>query len=111
MRFLPKDFTKQENFIAEELSNMGLRYDQQVPMGKFTLDFWVPEIGLVIEADGIYGHYRKRDTQRDGDIMRMWGVQNILHIKDSTKEGIQETLWLALDNLQQEKLKVQRTDL
>ena len=58
MRFLPKDFTKQENLIAEELSEMGMRYDQQVPMGKYTLDFWVPEIGLVIEADGVDGHYR-----------------------------------------------------
>ena len=109
MRFLPKDFNKQENLIAEELSAMGLRYDQQVPMGKYTLDFWVPEVGLVIEADGVYGHYRKRDTQRDGDIMRMWGVQDILHIKDSTKEGIQETLWLAFDNLQQEQLLNEKT--
>ena len=39
----------------------------------------------------------------------MWGVQDILHIKDSTKEGIQETLWLAFDNLQQEQLLNEKT--
>ena len=106
---LPKDYTKQENLIADALSEFGLRYDQQVPINQYTADFFVPELGLVIEADGVYGHYRKRDTQRDGDIMRMWGVQDILHIKDSTKEGIQETLWLAFDNLQQEKLLNEKT--
>ena len=68
MRFLPRDYTIQENLIAEELSTLGLRYDQQVEVYPYTVDFFVPELGMIIEADGVYGHLRKRDVQRDGDL-------------------------------------------
>ena len=96
---LPRDYTPQENLIADVLSELGLRYDQQVPVNQYMLDFFVPEIGLVIEADGVYGHLRKRDAYRDSEIMRIFGIENILHIKDTTKEGIKDTLWQALNNL------------
>ena len=55
---LPRDYTQQENLIANQLSEFGLRYDQQVPINQFTADFFVPELGLIIEADGVYGHLR-----------------------------------------------------
>ena len=97
---LPRDYTPQENLIADVLSEFGLRYDQQVPVNQYMLDFFVPEIGLVIEADGVYGHLRKRDMRRDSEIMRVFGVSNILHIKDNTKKGVQDTLWRALENFQ-----------
>ena len=96
---LPRDYTKQENIIADTLSEFGLRYDQQVPIDKYTADFYVAEIGLVIEADGVYGHLRKRDAFRDSEIMRVFGIENILHIHDNTKEGVRETLCQALENL------------
>ena len=97
---LPRDYTKQENLIADVLSELGLRYDQQVPVNQYMLDFFVPEIGLVIEADGVYGHLRNRDMRRDSEIMRVFGVSNILHIKDNTKKGVQDTLCRALENFQ-----------
>ena len=98
MRVLPKDYTDQEQLIAEELSELGLRYDQQVPIQSYTVDFFVPELGLVIEADGVYGHLRKRDTYRDSELMRIYGISDILHIKESTKEGVKDTLCRALEN-------------
>ena len=99
MRFPPRDYTEQEELIANQLSEMGLRYDQQVPINQFTADFFVPELGMVIEADGVYGHLRKRDAFRDSEIMRVFGIENILHIHDNTKEGVRETLCQALENL------------
>ena len=98
MNLPPKDYTKQENLIAAELSRLGLRYDQQVEVYPYTVDFFVPELGMVIEADGIYGHLQKRDTKRDADLMRIYGIENILHIKDSTKEGVRDILCQALEN-------------
>ena len=98
MRYLPKAYTTQEQLIADELSELGLRYDQQVDVHPYTVDFFVPELGLVIEADGVYGHLRKRDVKRDADLMRIFGIENILHIKDSTKEGVENTLCQALKN-------------
>ena len=52
----------------------------------------------MIEADGVYGHLRKRDVKRDADLMRIFGIENILHVKDSTKEGVKNTLCQALNN-------------
>ena len=100
MRFPPKDYTAQEELIADQLSVMGLRYDQQVPINQYTADFFVPELGLVIEADGIYGHLKKRDAFRDSELMRVFGIENILHIHDKTKQGVRDTLCQALENLQ-----------
>ena len=99
MKYLPKDYTAQEKLIADELSELGFRYDQQVPINQYTADFFVPELGLVIEADGVYGHLRKRDAFRDSEIMRVFGIENVLHIRENTKEGVRETLCQALENL------------
>ena len=101
MNFPPKDYTKQEQLIAAELSRLGLRYDQQVEVHPYTVDFFIPELGMVIEADGIYGHLQKRDTKRDADLMRIYGIENILHIKDSTKEGVENTLCQVLKSFPQ----------
>jgi hypothetical protein len=54
---------------------------------------------MIIEADGIYGHLKKRDLKRDADLMRIYGVKNILHIKENSKVGVQDTLWQALNKL------------
>ena len=98
MKFLPKDYTHQEGLIADALSSLGLRYDQQVAIHPYTVDFFIPELGLIIEADGIYGHLKKRDIKRDADLMRIFGIENILHIKESTKEGVNKILCQALNN-------------
>ena len=99
---LPRDYTKQENTIAEVLSELGFRYDQQVPIGGYIVDFFVPELGMIVEADGIYGHLKKRDIRRDADLMRIYGVLNILHIKENSKVGVRDTLWQALNRLEEE---------
>jgi len=53
---LPRDYTPQENLIAECLSEFGIRYDQQVDFSPYTADFHIPDLYMVIEADGKYGH-------------------------------------------------------
>jgi len=100
---LPKDYTKQEIIIADVLSDMGLRYDTQVPINQYTADFFVSELGMIIEADGIYGHLKKRDMKRDADLMRIYGVKNILHIKENSKVGVRDTLCQALNKLVDEE--------
>tara|TARA_R110002020_G_scaffold403703_1_gene613816 strand:- start:317 stop:670 length:354 start_codon:yes stop_codon:yes gene_type:complete len=101
---LPRDYTRQENIIAEVLSDLGLRYDTQVHISKYVADFFVPELGMIIEADGVYGHLKKRDVKRDADLMRIYGVKNILHIRENSKTGVTDTLWQALNKLEEEYL-------
>lgn len=99
MTILPKDYTAQENIIAEYLTEFGLRYDQQYDFFPYTVDFYVAELKLVIEADGKYGHLQKRDVKRDVYLGRNDGVTSILHIKDFNREQIKEILWRALSKL------------
>ena len=92
MTLLPRDYTAQENIIAECLSEFGLRYEQQYEFWPYTPDFYIPELKMIIEADGKYGHLRKRDVKRDVELSRNENVVYILHIRESTKEKIKETL-------------------
>ena len=87
----PRDFTVQENTIAEVLSDLGLRYEQQYSIGSRTVDFYLPEMKSVIEADGVYGHLRKADRKRDSELADL-GICNIYHVRDLTKPDILETL-------------------
>jgi len=86
-----RDFTVQENYIAEILTDLGLRYEQQYSIGSRTVDFYLHEIQSVIEADGVYGHLRKADRKRDSELMSL-GVKDIFHIRDTTKPQILDTL-------------------
>ena len=79
----PTDYTKQENIIAECLSTFGMRYDQQYDFYPYTVDFFIADIRMVIEADGVYGHLRKRDVIIIG----------------TTKQEIEEELWQGLNKL------------
>ena len=108
MNLLPKDYTTQENIIAKCLDEFGLRYDQQTEFPPYTVDFFIPELSMVVEADGKYGHLAKRDIKRDFELGKQNNIEYILHVKDKTQERIKQTLWRALNKLEnpenQEKL-------
>ena len=99
MTLPPKDYTAQENIIADCLSELGLRYEQQADFAPYTPDFYIPEINMIIEADGKYGHLRKRDVKRDIALSKHDEVKYILHVRHFTKAKIKETIWQALDKL------------
>ena len=102
---LPRDYTQQENIIAECLSEFGIRYDQQVEFAPYTADFHIPELYMVIEADGKHGHLRKRDIKRDDFLSKQVGIEYILHIREFTKERIKDILWQGLNKLKSKDLK------
>ena len=100
MNLPPKDYTPQEIIIAQILDEFGLRYEQQYPVSKYTLDFYIPEVKMGIEADGIYGHFRKRDVRRDFELMAYPAINLILRIDGTIYTEIKETLWQALNKLE-----------
>ena len=95
----PRDYTAQEEVIADCLSEFGMRYNQQHEILSYLADFWIPELKLVIEADGVYGHLKKRDAERDKQLLEKGGVDTIIHIKQTTMTDIKEELWQALNRL------------
>ena len=54
---------------------------------------------MVIEADGKYGHLKKRDVKRDIYLSKHDDVAYILHIRAFTKVKIKEILWQGLNKL------------
>ena len=100
---LPRDYTPQENIIAEYLSEWGLRYETQASFPPYTVDFYIPEISMVIEADGVYGHLSSRDRKRDDHLLSIYNddVHTIMHCKETTKRKIKEFLWQELNKLGQ----------
>ena len=68
-------------------------------MWPYTVDFYIPEIKMVIEADGKYGHLKKQDVKRDTILEKRDDVQYILHIRLFTQERIKEILWQELNKL------------
>ena len=97
MNLLPKDYTAQENIIADYLTESGLRYDQQYEFWPYTVDFYVPELKMVIEADGKYGHLRKNDVKRDAVLLKVVEIEQVIHIRGIRKEEIGEILWQELN--------------
>lgn len=103
MNIHPTDYTKQENLIADCLSELGFRFEQQTHFGNYQVDFWIPDLRLVIEADGVYGHFKKRDVRRDDFLLSEDEIENVFHVKVQTKTEIQEELWRALSRLSEEE--------
>lgn len=95
----PRDYTVQELKVAEALDKTGLRYESQAEFGNYTVDFFIAEINTVIEADGVMGHFRKRDRKRDADLKDM-GIDYVIHIRSQNKKDIKEELWQALNKLE-----------
>mgnify|MGYP003132535268 FL=1 len=99
MNLPPRDYTEQEQIIARCLDEFGLRYEQQAYYHPYIIDFYIPEIKMAVEADGVYGHLSKRDRKRDKDLLSLEDIEYIIHIKETTLEKIRELLWQELTKL------------
>lgn len=94
MPIVPKDYTAQEKLVAEVLDALGIGYAQQVEFNQYTVDFYLPDNSIVIEADGKWGHLKKADAKRDAEL-KMCNSQEILdvfHIKGITKSEIMKEI-------------------
>ena len=95
---LPKDFTVQENLIADCLDAFGIRYDQQHFFDPYWVDFWIPELSMVIEADGAYGHFGKREAKRNKDLLDIPEIETVYHIEETVASDIKDRLWEIIAN-------------
>ena len=96
-----KYWTEQEKLIQRCLEEAGLRYIYQAEFPPYTVDFYLPELEAVIEADGVFGHLQKRDQKRDADLQQQ-GICDIMHFKENTLKTIRTRLWQELDRFDPE---------
>ena len=98
MRQPYKDDTKQERLLAKALEECGYTFMIQCDWFKpYIVDFYLPELGVVVEADGHYGHYAKRDAKRDIDLHGQDMIDCVIHITSTNLKDIKEELWQALN--------------
>ena len=90
--------TPQEVKIANYLSELGLRWESQRQIGKYSVDFWIAEIGTVIEADGVYGHFAKKDQERN-EFLLVNGVDFVVHITSEKEQDIRRDIDIFLEEL------------
>lgn len=65
------------------LDSLGVEFDEQVPIGNHTVDFYVPKIRLVVEADGWFWHrHEAKERSRDAYLLRNPLVDHIVHLTD-----------------------------
>lgn len=100
MQQKPREYTEQEQKLAKAIGDYGLRYEQQVEFGNYTVDFYISEIKVVVEADGIYGHLKKADAKRDEALLEYPEISKIWHIKGQTEKDIRGELIQAIVNLE-----------
>ena len=98
----PQEMTPQEIKIANYLSELGLRWESQRQIGKYFVDFWIAEIGTVIEADGVYGHFAKKDKERNEFLLES-GVDYVLHITTENSKEIHNDIDMFLIDLASER--------
>ena len=98
MTLLPKDYTSQENIISDCLSEFGLRYSQQYDFYPYTVDLFISELNMVIEADGAYGHFGKREAKRNKQLLDIPEIETVYHIEEKSIGDIKERLWEIIAN-------------
>lgn len=75
--------TRPELAVRTLLDGFGVEFSEQHPIGVYTVDFYIPKIGLVIEADGAYWHRNEaKERARDAYLLRNPAVRDIVHLTE-----------------------------
>ena len=68
-----KTDTKHQLLVQGWIEELGIGTITEQPFGDYSVDIFIPDLGLGIEIDGPY-HLKKRDRARDEQINQVHGV-------------------------------------
>jgi very-short-patch-repair endonuclease len=69
-----------ERVVRESLERLGVSYQQEYRVGRrYSVDFFLPEMRVALEADGDYWHAQRKehDDRRDRWLMKFRGIKTI----------------------------------
>jgi len=92
-----RDNTPQEKLLKRVIEESGLSYEYQVHVDPYTLDFYIPELHVAVEADGVFGHLQKKDAERTDWLRTHLKEMRVWRIKEQTLGGIREEFQALLD--------------
>ena len=73
--------TEYETKVEEWLKDRGLKYEKQRRIGRYFVDFFIPETETIYEADGAYWHKnQEKDIKRDLGIKKVMPDAKIIHV-------------------------------
>jgi len=65
------------------LTMLGVEFIEQYPVGVYTVDFYIPKIQCVVEADGWYWHQNEaKEKARDAYLLRDPSVRSVVHLTE-----------------------------
>ena len=104
MTYYHKDYTPQEKTFAKCIEQFGLRYETQYSFPPYSVDFYIPEVKLVIEADGMFGHLKKADAKRDANLLENYSndIRKVFHISETSKKKIIPLIEQVLNEIEEE---------
>ena len=84
--------------VEQYVKSLGLDYEKQFPIGRYLVDFYIPEINLAIEADGAFWHQDQDvDINRDKEIIKQIDDISIIHIHFTEKRFSKNIQYNPLD--------------
>jgi len=99
-----------EILVALELIRSGLKIRHQVKMGRWKVDFIVPELKVVLEVDGTLFHPKEKKKQekvRDASIIASLGPEwEVVRINDIVLEKNIQKLVPAIKRVIKERVRV-----
>ena len=75
--------------LVKWLSELGISHVEEYPVGRWSLDVFLPELGKYgcgVEVDGP-AHNKRKDAERDAQIFIGWGI-TIVRIPVGTKKAV-----------------------
>ena len=103
-------FSSDEIITAIVLLEYGYQFGINYPVGKYRVDFYIPEIDICLEIDGDRHKYSgAKDKGRDIEIRNMLGLEwEIVRIPTEYVESKQELLTIAIEKLAEEQRKLRK---
>lgn len=80
-----------ERLVREELERLGIEFEQEKPMGRYVIDFYLPHQKIAIEADGNYWHSleKAKDTaKRKNKYLDSRGIKVFRLKEDEIKQDV-----------------------
>lgn len=70
--------------LCRELGRLGIQYTEEYPVGRYSVDIYIPEVNRFIEVDGPYHISPRADARRDAALRELEPDVDIVHIKVGT---------------------------